>query len=263
MDQRETRSRVAFSAAGPAGASHADPRQQPDAEAFGCSRSGHILVVDDQVDVRRLLVTALELEGHQVDQASSAMEGLRRLEATRYDLVLSDYAMPGRTGTWMLREAARRGLLRRTRALIITAHPGVSGFGDVHVIAKPLDLDRFLDQVNRMLDACGERSDRTDIGPPRRHTRVELVLYVSSASPASAQARKNLERLLERFDASQVKLSVCDLSAEPGAGEGDCVAFTPTLVKRYPEPRMWVLGDLRESDVVSDLLRACGVDARA
>ena len=46
------------------------------------------------------------------------------------------------------------------------------------------------------------------------------------------------------------------------AGEADRVAFTPTLVKKYPEPRMWVLGNLREADIVADILRACGVDAR-
>ena len=97
---------------------------------------------------------------------------------------------------------------------------------------------------------------------PSRGHRVELVLYVSEASPASAQARRNLERLLEEFDASQVKYSICDLVRDPMAGEEDRVAFTPTLVKRYPAPRMWVLGSLREADVVADLLRMCGVDGK-
>jgi hypothetical protein len=41
------------------------------------------------------------------------------------------------------------------------------------------------------------------------------------------------------------------------------VAFTPTLVKRYPEPRMWLLGNLRDTALVADLLRVCGVDAKA
>ena len=46
------------------------------------------------------------------------------------------------------------------------------------------------------------------------------------------------------------------------AGETDRVALTPTLVKRYPAPRMWVRGNLREPEIVGDLLRACGVDAK-
>ena len=94
---------------------------------------------------------------------------------------------------------------------------------------------------------------------PARH-KVELVLYVSSASPASIQARRNLERLLQQFDTSQVKFTVCDLVRDPFAGEADRIAFTPTLVKRFPEPRMWVLGNLREPEILADLLRVCGVD---
>ena len=91
--------------------------------------------------------------------------------------------------------------------------------------------------------------------------RVELVLYVSSASPASLQARRNFESLLQQFDASQVKFDVCDLVRDPLAGEADRIAFTPTLVKRYPEPKMWVLGNLREPEILADLLRVCGVDS--
>jgi hypothetical protein len=92
--------------------------------------------------------------------------------------------------------------------------------------------------------------------------RVELVLYVSPASAASIQAQRNLERVLGGFDASQIHYSICDLGKDPLAGEADRVAFTPTLVKQYPEPRMWVLGNLREADIVADILRACGVDAK-
>jgi KaiB domain len=93
--------------------------------------------------------------------------------------------------------------------------------------------------------------------------RIELVLYVSSASVTSLQARRNLERVLLGFDRSQVHYSVCDLVGDPLAGAEDGVAFTPTLVRKYPEPRLWVLGNLRESEIVADLLRASGVDQTA
>jgi CheY-like chemotaxis protein len=228
-----------------------------------------ILVVEDEADVRRLLVTALEIEGHVVDEAADARGGLKRLQEARYDLVLSDYAMPGGTGSWMLQEATAQGLLNETIALIVTAHPDVRELRAARVIPKPLDLDHFLEQVRRLLSPQLD-SDKTPDGTHRAATReraaggwrVELVLYVSSASALSMQARRNLERVLENFDASQIKLSICDLVLDPLAGDDDNVAFTPTLVKRYPEPRMWVLGDLREPEIVADLLRVCGVDAR-
>jgi DNA-binding NtrC family response regulator len=226
-----------------------------------------ILVVEDQDDVRRMLVTALQIDGHAVDEASSAAEGLKCLRANRYRLVLSDYAMPGGTGTWMLHEATRQGLMAGTIALIVTAHPDVRDLADLRVISKPLDLERFLHQVRRLLGSGGESGSGEEERESRFHPvpqreRVELILYISSASPASLQACQNLERLFERFDESQIKYTVRDLAREPLAGDGDRIAFTPTLVKRYPEPRMWVIGNLKEPEAVADLLRACGVDRK-
>jgi CheY-like chemotaxis protein len=245
-------------------------RQVADGPMSGsASASARILVVEDQEDVRRMLVTALEIEGHLVEEAASAAAGLKHLEAARYDLVLSDYAMPGGTGTWMLHEATRRGLLDSTVSLIVTAHPDVRELADVEVIPKPLDLEFFLEQVRRILAAGrmapqpGGGNEAAAMRPSDepKH-RVELVLYISSASPASIQARRNLERLLADFEGSQIKLTVCDMIRDPLAGEADRIAFTPTLVKRFPEPRMWMLGNLRDTEVLADLLRVCGVDAR-
>lgn len=117
----------------------------------GATEPARILVVEDQDDVRRMLSTALTIEGHLVDEASSAAEGLKRLQETRYDLVLSDYAMPGGTGSWMLQRASEQGLMKGTIALIVTAHPDVRELEDVEVIRKPLDLDIFLEQVRQIL----------------------------------------------------------------------------------------------------------------
>jgi CheY-like chemotaxis protein len=231
----------------------------------GVTEGARILVVEDQEDVRRMLVTALEMEGHAVDEAATAADGLKCLEQSRYDLVLSDYAMPGGTGTWMLHQASQQGLMNHTIALIVTAHPDVRDLKNVEVISKPLDLDKFLEQVRQILATESRHDDssnqsRTNVGSNRH--RVELVLYVSSASPACIEVRRKLEQLLEQFDASQVKFTIHDLGREPTAGDDDRIAFTPTLVKRYPEPKFWVLGNLREPQIIADLLRACGVDAR-
>ena len=235
-----------------------------------------ILVVDDQDDVRQMLVTALELDGYVVDQAANAVDGLNRLRQARYNLVLSDYAMPGDTGAWMLNEASRLNLLGGATAVIITAHPLMPGTADVTVITKPIDLDSFLIQIRELVGVADGGSDSTQSpaeeftesamsrDQPRSHEDylVDLVLYVSAASPASIQARRNLERMLSRFEPGQVRWTVRDLEREPLAGEQDRIAFTPTLVKRFPEPRMWVLGNLREADILADMLRVCGVESK-
>jgi DNA-binding NtrC family response regulator len=218
-----------------------------------------VLVVEDQDDVRLMLVTVLEMEGYRVAEASNAIHGLKALSDDTFDLVLTDYAMPGGTGTWMLQEAAQKGRLEHTPALVVTAHPELIRPGTrFTVVSKPIDLDRFLDQVRRILKMSETPPSTTQTHRPVL-AKIELVLYVSAASPSSMQAQTNMERVLGSFDRNEVAYSICDLQRNPETAEHDRVVFTPTLVKRHPSPRMWIIGDLRDGDVVSDLLRISGV----
>ena len=73
------------------------------------------------------------------------------------------------------------------------------------------------------------------------------------------QAQSNMERVLAAFDRAEVAYSVCDLQQNPETADHDRVVFTPTLVKRHPTPRLWIIGDLRDGDIVADLLRTSGV----
>ncbi len=49
----------------------------------------HILIVEDQIKVRRVLRRALERRNVQVDEASNGLEGLAKMKSTLYDCVLS------------------------------------------------------------------------------------------------------------------------------------------------------------------------------
>ncbi len=140
--------------------------QIADSRVTKTTQAPRILVVEDQDDVRRMVATALTLEGYDVDEAATAQEGLRLLQRGHYVLVLSDYAMPGGTGTWMLAEASRLGLMSQTPAMIVTAHPDVRALAGIAVINKPLDLDSFLDQVRSVV-----ASSRIDSSAPRSSSR--------------------------------------------------------------------------------------------
>jgi circadian clock protein KaiB len=89
---------------------------------------------------------------------------------------------------------------------------------------------------------------------------VELILYVSSQSPRSYAAVRNIKKVLERFHASRVKLTVCDLSTNPSAGIEDSVAFTPTLVRKTPGPRTFILGHITNPELLLELLADCEAD---
>src|SRR4029079_3482358 len=98
----------------------------------------NLLYVEDNRDLRELVSAVLAGEGYNVDVAECAAEGLEQLRRRRFHLVISDYALPDHTGTWMLREAAARGLLESTETLLVTANPDPEDLGDTPLLRKPL-----------------------------------------------------------------------------------------------------------------------------
>src|SRR6184192_2618343 len=58
------------------------------------SRSGTVLIIDDEAAIRESLETLLELEGYAVESASSGEEGLARLGDGSFDLVLNKIEAP-------------------------------------------------------------------------------------------------------------------------------------------------------------------------
>ena len=208
-----------------------------------------LLLVEDSDDTRVLLSVALGHDGWTVDEAADAFQGAALLARNRYDLVLADYDLPGKTGAVMIREAAEAGRLHDAKVVVVTAHPDPQGVEDLEVIRKPLDLPTFLHQMRQI------RGGTVTARSAEKDAVVDLVLYVSAHSLASARALEILKAAIR--DASPgVRLTVCDLASQPGAGDADNVVFTPTLVKRQPLPRMWILGDLTRPQTVTDLLQS-------
>jgi two-component system response regulator GlrR len=111
----------------------------------------NLLYVEDNRDMRETLSALLAGEGYHVDVAECAGEGLECLRARRFDLVISDYALPDHTGTWMLREAAASGLLDRTETLIFTDSLDPERTGFTPILRKSLRLDRLLEHIARLL----------------------------------------------------------------------------------------------------------------
>jgi CheY-like chemotaxis protein len=235
-----------------------------------------ILVVEDDADIRDMLATLLELAGFVPIACDTAEQGLNALRENSFDLILTDYALPRHSGVWLLQQATTEGLIDNTPVIIVTAHPQVSGAAGYEIVQKPFDLDDLVDRVRRRLE-----SDR----PARRHPArtstgtgngsangdgdgngapcpepVELILYVSAQSPQSAAAIRNIKKVLSRFSPSQVKLTVCDLSTDPAGGIEDGVAFTPTLVRRAPGPRTFILGHTSSQELLLEVLGDCDLE---
>lgn len=239
-----------------------------------------VLLVEDDRDIREMMTTLLDMSGFAVVSCDNAECGLNALREQEFDLVLTDYALPRQSGLWLLQEAESEGLIQGTPVLIVTAHPHVESAAGYEVIHKPFDLDELVERVRqRMEGADGPRRRRAAFPPSGRPGSmingfggngdgaeecpdpVELILYISSRSPRSLAAVKTIKKVLERYNSARVKLTVCNLSDNPTAGIEDAVAFTPTLVRRGPGPRTFILGHITSPELLLELLADCESEA--
>ena len=219
-----------------------------------------VLLVDENDDNRELIALALERDGYAVDRVASAAEGLERLRQGGYGLVIAHYGLPDQTAAAMLKDAQRERLLEGMATLVMSGQPDPMGVAPHELVKKPLDLERLLQQVHTAVGPAPPRPGR-DPGASKGGP-VDLALYISLPWPSSLKARRNLETVLAGFSPSQVRLTVYDLAKDPGRAEADGIVFSPTLVKRSPEPRAWVMGDLSDRRVLSNLLLMCGLEPR-
>ena len=95
----------------------------------------HVLLVDDEAVVRRIVGEYLKLDGHIVETANSGQEGLEKFRNSRFDLVLTDRAMPGMSGDQVA--AAIKSAAPKVPVVMLT------GFGSMMDAAdeKPAGVD--------------------------------------------------------------------------------------------------------------------------
>ncbi|NIR97734.1 MAG: response regulator, partial [Gammaproteobacteria bacterium] len=114
--------------------------------------AGRLLIIDDDVDFAESIADLLEGQGYETALAHSAREGLERIAAADFDLVLLDMKMPGMSGVACLEELHR--LRPGLPALMVTAFTRTEllrqalAAGAVAVLGKPVSVDDLFSVVS-------------------------------------------------------------------------------------------------------------------
>lgn len=87
-----------------------------------------------------------------------------------------------------------------------------------------------------------------------------LRLYVSGATPKSAEAIRNIKRICEEHLDGHYELEVIDIYQQPGKVAGGQIVAAPTLVKELPPPLRKLIGNLSQT---GQTLERLGVEVRA
>lgn len=115
-----------------------------------------ILIVDDEVPIRRTLRDILEFEGYEVDEASDGLECVAKVQKEKYDVVITDIKMPKMDGIEALERL--QILSPETPVIMVSGHGTIDTAveavkkGAFDFISKPPDLNRMLITVRNALD---------------------------------------------------------------------------------------------------------------
>ncbi len=174
----------------------------------------HILVVEDEINIRTALVTMLEKLGHQVQGAASAEEALVLLEESRANLVLTDLKMPGMTGIEFLRRV--KANWPDTEAIVMTAYGSIDTaveamrLGAYDYLTKPIDRERFPVVVAKALDRHFLAAENQQLRD-RLATRSRYEQMVGDSEPM-----QRVYNLVETVAGSDVTVL---LTGESGTGK--------------------------------------------
>ncbi|NWF51918.1 MAG: endopeptidase La [Nitrospirae bacterium] len=119
-------------------------------------RKPRILVVDDEEIARRNLEHILKKEGHLVITASSGVEALEKMQASVFDVVLTDIRMERINGFELLEKTKDK--YPDTRVIMITGYASMDSAiesikkGAFHYIAKPFKIDEVRSVVKQAIE---------------------------------------------------------------------------------------------------------------
>lgn len=120
-----------------------------------------ILVVDDEKHIRDILRESLEARGYTVETAADGEEGLQRLEAGVYRLLLLDIRMPSRDGLSLLAEAKKR--VGALPVIVLTGMAGPDEIEQAHklgaykCVRKPFSIDALLADIAQAIEEGGSQ----------------------------------------------------------------------------------------------------------
>jgi two-component system OmpR family response regulator len=154
-----------------------------------------LLVVEDDKDLNRQIVRALEQSGYAVDRAYDGEEGCHLGETEPYDAVVLDIGLPKKDGVTILEEWRAAG--RDMPVLILTARDRwsdkVQGFdaGADDYVSKPFHMEEVLARIRALLRrATGHATNEIVCGAVRLDTKAGRVVVDGAAvKPTSHEYR--------------------------------------------------------------------------
>lgn len=163
---------------------------------------GRILVVDDEIQIRRALDRALSARGYTVEAVGDGESALAQAEVFNPDLVVVDLNLPGMNGMAVCRELRRRSsvpiLVLSVRADESDKVEALDLGADDH-LTKPFGIDELLARVRALLRRAGGQGPALSRRFRHRDVEIDLEAHVVRRGGSDVRLTKTEWALLERM----------------------------------------------------------------
>jgi CheY-like chemotaxis protein len=117
-----------------------------------------ILIIDDEIHLRRLIAQMLEVAGYRVLEAASGPEALHLLEEARPDVITCDIFMPGMSGYEVLEALKSQPATAEIPVIMLTAlgqekdTARAMELGAADYVTKPFGTTKLAETIERQLE---------------------------------------------------------------------------------------------------------------
>ena len=176
----------------------------------------HILIVDDEAEIRESLEEILREEGYSVASAGTAAEALTQARDPVYDVLLLDIWLPDRDGLEVLAELRALDAEARPEVIVISGHATIetavraTKLGAFDLLEKPLMLERTLIVVKNAIEAKRLRTENLEF---RR--QLSLERQITGESVQARALRQLAAASSQRFGRPPAELRPLRVDALP------------------------------------------------
>jgi two-component system, NtrC family, response regulator PilR len=174
----------------------------------------NILVVDDDLSLRKMLTFVLAKEGYRVEEAANGVDALKKLKGRNFDLVISDIRMPDLNGIELLKKIKSHD--QDLPVIMITAYAATNDaieamkLGAEDYIMKPFSLDELKIIISKSLHK--QNIERENVALKEQLSDKEKFENIVGADP-------KMHKIFELIDTIAQTDSTVLISGESGTGK--------------------------------------------
>jgi DNA-binding NtrC family response regulator len=159
---------------------------------------GNVLVIDDEKNIRRLILNEFTIEGYSVSTAKDGEEGLAKVRRKPYDVVVLDIKLPKLDGMEVLKKI--KEISKSIEVIMITGYGDIKSavaslkLGARDYVTKPFKLDDLLAIVQEAISECREKKSPKPVAfDGERPSKAKS--FIACPSPAMQAVYRLVQRV--------------------------------------------------------------------